>query len=116
MLGDTITVTYNTVAKVLSRVKLEGYGANYYLDDTTKRFYVNVKHTVPVTGQSGESHLVRLDVEHITSDEVVRKTSAWTVIRTDVGIQEATSADYTTQALVDFLSDATIDKVIGRES
>lgn len=116
MLGDTISVTYDTVAKVLSRVKQDGYGAEYYLDDTTKRFYMTVKHTVPATGQTGESHLVRLDIEHITDGEVARKSSAWTVIRTDVGLQDQETSEDTTEALVDFLSDATITKIVGRQS
>lgn len=116
MLGDTISVTYNTVAKVLSRIKQDGYGAEYYLDDVTKRFYFTVKHTVPATGKTGESHLARLDVEHITDGVVARKSSAWTAIRTDVGLQDQATSEDTTEALVDFLSDATITKIVGRQS
>lgn len=116
MLGDTIDVTYDTVVKTLSRVKQDGYGADYYLDDGTKRFACSVKHTVPPTGQAGESHLFRLDVEHITDGVVARKSSSWLSIRTDVGIQDAATSEDTAAAVVNFLTPATITKVVGRQS
>lgn len=116
MLGETISITYDAVAKVLSRVKQDGYGAEYYLDDSTKRFTVIVKHTVPPTGKAGENHLVRLDIEHITDSVVTRKSSSWSVIRTDVGLQDSKTSEDTAKALTGFLNAATITKIVGRQS
>lgn len=116
-LGDPIGITYNAVAKNLVKINQDNFGATYYLDDGTERFTLSVKHTIPPKGGAGESHLVRLDVEHYDgSDVYLRTASAWTVIKTFDGKQDTASSDNVTQALVDYLTDANIDKVIGRES
>lgn len=116
-LGDPISVTYNTVAKNLVKINQDSYGSEYYLDDGTERFTVSVKHTIPSKGAAGESHLVRLDVEHFDAEGILQRTSsAWTVIKTFDGKQDVNSSQYATEALVDFLSDANIAKLVGRES
>lgn len=123
MLGDTISVTFNTVAKTLNRVRQDGYAAEYFLDDratSNRTFAMNVKHTIPAArGGDGESHLVRLDVDQYDSAspyEFLRRTSAWIAIRTDSNTQDQAEAENAAEAVVDFLSDATITKVVGRES
>jgi hypothetical protein len=120
MIGDTIGLTYNTVAKTLNKINQDGYGAEYYLDDAANnmRFSMSIKHTIPERGKAGESHLVRLDVEQYDSatGEYSHMSSAWCVIKTSDAPQVAADVDYTAQALVDFLTDANIDKVIARES
>jgi hypothetical protein len=78
---------------------------------------MSIKHTIPPKGESGESHLCRLDVDYYDAENVLLRTSsAWTVIKTFDGVQLATASDNTTQALVDFLTDGNIDKLIARES
>lgn len=117
MAAPTFTVTVNTVAKVLTMVDDSNYGSEYYLDDGTEKYRFTVKHTIPKAGGSGESHLARLDCERYDAEgQLVAITSAWTVIRTDVGIQDSTWSDNITQALVDALSDTVIDKLVGRVS
>lgn len=111
--GDPVAITYNTVAKNLAKV---GHG-EYYLDEVTTRYSLSIKHTIPAKGAAGESHMIRLDVDHYDVDGVLQRTSsAWTVIKTFVGSQLATASDYTTQALVDLLTDGNVDKLIARES
>lgn len=116
--ADPISITYNTVAKNLVRTRpLDGYGHQYELDEGTEKYSLTIRHTVPQRGAAGESHLVRLDVEHYDADGVLERTSsAWTVIKTFDGVQVAADSDYTAQALVDFLSDSNIDKIVARES
>lgn len=123
MLGDTISVTYDTVAKTLNRVRQDGYGAEYFLDDravSNRTFSVNVKHTIPgELGGSGESHLFRLDVDQYDTASpyaFLRRSSAWMAIRTDYAAQDQEISEDTTEAVVDFLSDATITKIVGRQS
>jgi len=122
MLGDTIGVTFDAVAKTLNRVNQDGFGAQYYLDDraTSNRcFYVTVKHTIPSRGSPGESHLFRLDVEKYDSAApyaLLRSASAWMAIRTDVATQDQEESEDTTECVVDFLSDANITKIVGRQS
>lgn len=122
MLGDTISVTYDTVAKTLSRVKQDGYGAEYFLDDkavSNRCFRVTVKHTVPAPGVAGESHLFRLDVDQYDTASpfaLLRTSSAWMASRTDSATQDQEISEDTIEAVVDFLTDATITKIVGRQS
>lgn len=117
MIGDTIGITYATVAKTLKKVNQDNFGANYYLEDGNDRFNLTIKHTIPAKGKAGESHLARLDVEHYDVDGVLLRTaSAWTVIRTDIGIQDSTKSTNATLALQSFLTSANIGKIVGRES
>lgn len=75
-----------------------------------------MKHTIPARGASGESHLVRLDVEvYDAAGVLLRTASAWTVIRTDNGIQDPEESEDAAEAVVDFLSDANITKIVGRQ-
>lgn len=119
MIGDTFGLTYNTVAKTLTKINQDNYGAVYFLDDSANlmRFTLNVKHTIPKKGGSGESHLIRLDVEHYDSDGVlIRTSSAWTVIRTDDSTQDSDASSYTTLALVGELDSTLVGQLVGRES
>lgn len=116
-LGDPVAITYNGVAKNLAKIYSPNGGVEYTLDEVTIRYTLSVKHTIPPKGGSGESHLVRLDVDHYDASNVLLRTSsAWIVIKTFDGVQLATASDYTTQALIDFLTDGNIDKIIARES
>nr|UJQ84876.1 MAG: hypothetical protein 2 [Leviviridae sp.] len=116
-LGDPISITYNGVAKSLAKIYNASGGIEYTLDEVTIRYTLSVKHTIPPKGESGESHLARLDVDHYDASNVLLRTSsAWMVIKTFEGVQLATASDYAAQALVDFLTDGNIDKLIARES
>lgn len=117
MIGETVTINHNSVAKTLKRINQDNFGATYFLDDGPVKFNLNVKHTIPQRGKSGESHLARLDVEYYDANSVLLRTaSAWSVIRTDNGIQDPSASNYAASALQDFLTDANIAKIVGRES
>lgn len=117
MIGDPVQITYNAVTKDLVRVNQDNFGASYYLEDGTERFNLTIKHTIPAKGKPGESHLARLDVEHYDASNVLlRTTSAWTVFRTDTGIQDATSSSRAALALTGLLTSGNITKILSRES
>lgn len=119
MIGDTIGITYNTVAKTLSKVNQDSYGADYFLDDSTNlmRFTMKVRHTIPARGKSGESHMIRLDVEHYDSSGVLLRTaSAWKVIVTNDGVQDLTSSQRVQAALLTAETTTITNKMLGRES
>lgn len=119
MIGDTIGITYNAVAKTLNKVNQDAYGADYYLDDSANlmRFILKVRHTIPARGKAGESHMMRLDVEFYDSAGVLLRTStSWCVMVTNDGVQDFTSSKRVQAA---FLTAATVtntDKMLGRES
>lgn len=108
MLGTTITLTVNAVAKVLARVNdSEPYSSTYFLEDGNDDYTLNIKHTVPSSrGASTESHLVRLDVTSYdaTSGAILRKQSCWEVMQTVTGKQDSTTAGYFVAALNTWVS------------
>lgn len=117
MIGDTIGITYNAVAKTLKKVNQDNYAADYYLEDGQIRFRLRIAHTIPSTGKAGESHIMRLDVEHYDVAGLhVRTCSHWTVMRTDVGLQDFVSSQRAQAALLTATTVGNTDKVLGRES
>ena len=117
MIGDTVALTYNAGTVTLTRNNQDNFGANYYGTSGNDKFNLAIKHTIPARGKAGESHLARLDVEHYDAAGVLLRTaSAWSVIRTDDGIQAATNSENATKALTAFLSAANITKLVNRES
>jgi len=119
MIGTTISLTVNSVAKVLKRVSdSEPYSATYFLSESTTEYTLNIKHTVPATrGASKESHLARLDVvEYDTDGIVLRKQSCWAVYETSIGRQDDTTAGYYAKALADFQTTTNIGLLLARDS
>jgi hypothetical protein len=119
MIGDTISLTYNAGTVVLTKNdSMHGNGGTgYYGVSGNDRFVLNVKHTIPPRGKPGESHMARLDVEHYDALGVLLRTSsAWSVIRTDNGIQIPADSENAAKALTAFLSAANITKLVNRES
>lgn len=120
MIGDTIAVTYNAVAKTLVKVNQDSYGSDYFLDDSANlmRFTLTVRHTIPKRGKFQESHLMKLQVEFLDSStlEVERTASSWGVIRTDDAIQDLTSSQRTQAAFLTAWTSTNTTKMLGRES
>jgi hypothetical protein len=115
-LGDPISLTYDGAAQAVNRINQDNYGAVYYGEGTDKKFTLSVKHTIPSRGESGESHLVRLDVEHYAAGVYIRTASAWMVIRTDDGVQDQEMSEDAAECVVALCSAANLTKIIGRQS
>jgi hypothetical protein len=120
MLGTTLTVTINGVAKVLKRNNSsEPYTATYFLaDSSTLDYTLTVKHTIPkVRGASKESHLVRLDAQTYDVDGApIRTQSTWVVSEVSAGRQNSTDLNYMAQGLFGFLNTANNGFVLDRDS
>lgn len=113
---DPLTITYNAVAKQLVRVNQDKNGADFYLDGTTERFSVAVRHTLPDKAGLGESHMIRLDVDYFDGSSVyVRRGSVWLAARSYDSSQNSTTLGYSANALVGFLTSGNITKLLGRE-
>jgi hypothetical protein len=116
--ADPLTFSYDGASVTLNRINQDNYGAIYYGTATNLAINMTVKHTIPAIGKDGESHLCRVDIDHFdaTTGAFKHRASAWTSIRTDGSPQDSEHSEDVTEALVDFLSDANITKLVGRQS
>jgi hypothetical protein len=116
--SDPITFAYDGGNVTLNRVSSGDYSSKYFGVGTNLTITLTVKHTVPAVGADGESHLCRVDIDHFdgTTGELLRRASAWTSVRTDGSPQDSENSEDVTEALVDFLSDANVTKLISRQS
>lgn len=116
--ADPITFAYDAGTVTLNRVNQDNFGAVYFGTGTNLTVTMTVKHTIPAIGKDGESHLCRVDIDYFdaSTGSFKRRVSAWCAIRTDGAPQDQENAEDVTESLVDFLSDANITKLVGRQS
>lgn len=117
MFADPLAITYNGATKNLARVNQDANGSDYYLDGGTEKFSASIRHTIPPRGGSGESHMLRLDVDHHDANGLfLRRTSTWTVAKTFDATQDTTKSGYALAALVAALSSGNQAKLLAREN
>jgi len=64
MLANTLTLTVNSVAKVLTRINQDNYGSEYRLLSATERYTLKIRHASQTAGGNKfDSHNVF--VEHV---------------------------------------------------
>lgn len=99
MLANTLTLTVNSVAKVLTRVNQDNYGSEYRLTTALERYILKIRNSSQKSGGvQFDAHNVL--VEHTvfpTSSDVEKKMTASVTLRGQVG---------TDPAALDYLSDA----------
>jgi len=99
MLANTLTLTVNSVAKVLTRINQDNYGSEYRLTTATERYVLKIRHSSQnVGGKTFDQHNVL--VEHTvfgTATDVEKKMTASVTLRGQIG---------TDPAALDYLSDA----------
>lgn len=98
MFGDTITITINSVAKVLNKINQDGYSGEYLLRGTDDEFRLRIKHssyTDKGRGKVIDRHTVEL-VQTIYPDgdtpSVVRKS--YQVLENEHTDVDATVTDF----------------------
>lgn len=119
MLGDTITITVNAVARVLSKINQDNFAAEYLLRTATEEFRVNVRHSTEsakVGIRPFERH--NFELRHtvfatLTVAEVIRITA--TTIRCMKGDDPA-AVVLTAKGETAWLSDANLAKLVAWES
>lgn len=119
MLGDTITITHNAVAKVLSKINQDNYSSEYLLRSATDEFRVKVRHATESSTKGSvpfERHNIELRVTTFATlvvDQIEHLVSF--TIRTRKG-SSPTDALLAAKAQVAWLSDANVTKLIAWES
>jgi hypothetical protein len=115
--SDPLQITYNAVTKDLVKVNQDNYVGEYYLDDGLLRFHSRIAHTIPKGYGGGESHLFRLDLEHLDADyQLERKESVWIATRTDSAMQNTAELTYLVDALTDIMSTGNVTKLLQRQT
>jgi hypothetical protein len=119
MLDNSYTITYDAASVVLTKVREGNYSSDFRgVTAGGDILTMEVKHTTVPRGGTGESHLVRFNVEHYDGTGTYLKTSsAWQVIKTYDGPQVDADALLAHGGLDSFLSTSgLVAKVIARES
>jgi hypothetical protein len=118
MIGDTVTITYNSVATVLNRINQDNYAAEYLYRDATKAFRLRIRHlneSVAAGKPAFERHQVDLTRTEFDATNGDREYQAYTVIRLPKGSDPAV-APLLTLALNAFETSTNLTKVVGWES
>lgn len=117
MIGDTTTVTIDSVGKVLTKVNQDNFGAQYFLRDGTVEYTLKVEHVLPTKKNNNlESHKVTLITDTYDAEDVLlSREEMWVVLRTTFGRQPADSIDRAL-GLADWCDSTNLAKVLNRES
>jgi len=118
--GDTITITINSVAKVLNKINQDGYTSEYLLRDTDREFSLTIRNSrdkTVVNGFRQERHYVTFSetIYAVTdvSPQYVRVMSGTILYdKTDT----KASALLSFVGFVDFLTSANMGKMLDFES
>lgn len=115
-LADPQTLTVNTVAKTLNRIKSDGYSAEYATDD--EAFKMKISHQ---DSKNRTRRMVRIDQRVVAADPLTsineyKTLGVYLVIdEPEYGFSD-TEIDYVVQAFKTWLSSATVLKVCGSQS
>lgn len=119
MIGETITVTYNTVATVLNRINQDNFSSQYYYRDGIFEMTLRIRHQNESVAQGKvpfERHQVDLTRTVFATATVPERTyQAYTVIRLPKG-GDPDAAELLTAALCNLSSASFVDKVVGWQS
>jgi hypothetical protein len=119
MLGDTLTITVNAVAKAMRKIKDGDYDAEYLLREATQEFRAKVRHSTEkslVNGLKVDRHNVEVTQTIFPSvtypDGYMRQV--YTVIR-NLQTDSATEVDYLSDAVADWVK-TNCPSLVGWES
>lgn len=121
MFADTITITINSVAKVLNRIADDGYTSEYYLRGTTDEFRMKIRHSSYLAKDRGGRKVDRHNVELTQTVFPVAPATIATVRKAYI-VMENDSTDGVTEPLnfdlgfVGFLNSGNTTKLINWES
>lgn len=121
MFSDTVTITINSVAKVLVRVNQDGYSSEYRLKEATGEYRLRLRNTSYSDKNRGGITVNRHNAELVHTlypvapavHNTVRKTYA--VFEEDMGDTLVDNAKMVTGTLA-FLTEANVTKLLNWES
>jgi hypothetical protein len=121
MFSDTLTITINSVAKVLTRINQDKYSSEYFLRETDGQFKLRIRNSSYQDRTRGGAAVDRHNVEVIHSLNPVAP-ALYGVCRKAYFVLENDQADTTTNALnfdlgvLGFGTSANVTKLLNWES
>lgn len=121
MFTETITITINSVAKILSRINQDAYGSEYRLRESTGEFRLKIRNTTysdkTRPGVKVDRHNVELIQEVYPVAPAVNSVilKAYSVFENDQGITVTDAAKFAT-GMYAFHTEANNTKLINFES
>jgi hypothetical protein len=121
MFSDTLTITINSVAKVLTRINQDGYSSEYHLRETTGSFTLRIRNTSFSDKARGgvvvERHNVELTelVYPVAPATVSLKRKAYFVLENDQVDSVTASLNFDLGFLA-FGTSANVTKLLNKES
>jgi hypothetical protein len=119
---DTITLTVNSVAKVLTRVNSgQDYASEYRLRGTVDEYRLRIKHSSYVDKNRAGATINRHNVEVIHTVFPVAPSTISTIRKSYVVLEESqaddvTACGYLDNAFVAFLTSGNVTKLLNYES
>jgi hypothetical protein len=110
--GSTLTLTINSVSKVLNKINQDGYGSEYLLRSATEEYRAKVRHSIE-SAKNGKEPFERHQVEVTqtifatdTTPEIVR--DAYIILRVRASDAASTGTGYLVAGFVDYLDSSTV--------
>lgn len=121
MFSDTITVTINSVAKVLTRINQDKYSSEYYLRGASDEFRMRIRHSSYTDSARPSKTIDRHNVELIQTVFPVAPATVPTIRKAYVVLENESSDGVTDPLNFDlgfagFLTSANVTKLINWES
>lgn len=121
MFSDTLTITINAVAKVLTRINQDGYSSEYMLKDSTECYRLRLRNTSYIdktrAGKLVNRHNIELIHEIFPVAPAIYSTlrKTYTVFENDDG-DNVTNVAKEVTGLLAFQTEANTTKLINWES
>lgn len=119
MIGDTVGITVNAVAKTLAKINQDGYSSEYFLKEATQEFRMKIRNSYDKSLPDG-TKVARHNVELTqtvyatsTTPEITRKSY---VVIINYHNDDAVSVGYLQSALNGFMTAANVAKLTNFES
>lgn len=121
MLGDTVGITVNAVAKTLAKINQDGYSSEYYLRETLQEFRMKIRHTKDRPAAGSGVQVDRHNIEltqtiYPVAPATANKVRRCYVVITNENSDDATALGYLQSALNGFMTAPNVSKFANWES
>lgn len=121
MFADTITLTVNSVAKVLNRISTSGYSSEYLFRDAVEEFRMKIRQSTRTDAKRGSRLVDKHNVELVQTIFAVSPATINTVVKTFMVLENdqvdgATRPLNTHLAFVAWQTSTNTQKLIAYES